>query len=312
MKRRILLVILAMGLAPAAVRADVKPHALCGEGMVLQQQSQANVWGTADQARKSHRDIPAARKRVDHDRCRPGEVAGFANGRHGHGGCTSVRDDHRGQQLYCLQERSRRRSLDLLRAIEHGTSSVAGSATRAIKECRQVRAAQSHAAQCLPSRRACAIDSANGDTSGTWTEAKPDDAGRDKFTAVGYFFGRNLQEARQVPVGLIHTSWGGTRIEAWMSEALALALCSRMGEAETQTAEGRQPQRRLGAVQRHDLSAAQLPRAGSDLVPGRKQRGQGLQIPHPSAGHDRELAGRFSKTPRSPFYFVQLATLSPP
>src|SRR5450755_3143363 len=52
MKRRILLCILAMGLAPAAVRADVKPHALCGEGMVLQQQSPAKVWGTAEQGEK--------------------------------------------------------------------------------------------------------------------------------------------------------------------------------------------------------------------------------------------------------------------
>jgi len=51
MKRRILLVILAIGLAPSA-RADVKPHALCGEGMVLQQQTKANVWGTADKGEK--------------------------------------------------------------------------------------------------------------------------------------------------------------------------------------------------------------------------------------------------------------------
>src|SRR5271165_706428 len=52
MKRRILIFILALGLAPAAVRADVKPHALCCEGMVLQQQSNAKVWGTADWGEK--------------------------------------------------------------------------------------------------------------------------------------------------------------------------------------------------------------------------------------------------------------------
>ena len=38
------------------------------------------------------------------------------------------------------------------------------------------------------------------------------------FSAVAYYFGRSLQRARQVPVGLIHTSWGGSPAEVWMSE----------------------------------------------------------------------------------------------
>lgn len=44
------------------------------------------------------------------------------------------------------------------------------------------------------------------------------------FTAVGYYFGRNLHEALGVPVGIIQTAWGGTRAEAWASaETLAKA-----------------------------------------------------------------------------------------
>ncbi|HEV7998302.1 MAG TPA: sialate O-acetylesterase [Planctomycetaceae bacterium] len=35
------------------------------------------------------------------------------------------------------------------------------------------------------------------------------------FTAVGYFFGRDLHEQLGVPIGLIESSWGGTRIEPW-------------------------------------------------------------------------------------------------
>ncbi len=43
------------------------------------------------------------------------------------------------------------------------------------------------------------------------------------FSAVGYYFGRDLQAARKVPVGLIQSDWGGSPAEAWMSrEALEI------------------------------------------------------------------------------------------
>lgn len=37
------------------------------------------------------------------------------------------------------------------------------------------------------------------------------------FSAVGYYFGRDLHEKLHVPIGLVHTSWGGTICEAWTS-----------------------------------------------------------------------------------------------
>ena len=55
--------------------------------------------------------------------------------------------------------------------------------------------------------------------SGTWSVCSPQTAGN--FSAVGYFFGRKIHQDMHVPIGLIHSSWGGTVCEAWTSaEAL--------------------------------------------------------------------------------------------
>ncbi len=48
-----------------------------------------------------------------------------------------------------------------------------------------------------------------------WQECSPDTIG--SFSAVGYYFGRSLHQELDVPVGLIHSSWGGTVAEAWVS-----------------------------------------------------------------------------------------------
>ena len=49
-----------------------------------------------------------------------------------------------------------------------------------------------------------------------WQEASPENAA--SFSAVAYFFGNQLQKILDVPVGMIHTSWGGSSVEAWMSK----------------------------------------------------------------------------------------------
>lgn len=50
---------------------------------------------------------------------------------------------------------------------------------------------------------------------GEWVECSPETV--KGFSAVGYFFGRDIHNNNQVPVGLIHTSWGGTVAETWIS-----------------------------------------------------------------------------------------------
>jgi sialate O-acetylesterase len=54
------------------------------------------------------------------------------------------------------------------------------------------------------------------DFEGKWEECNPESVS--SFSATAYFFGRILNQVLDVPIGLIQTSWGGTRIEPWLSE----------------------------------------------------------------------------------------------
>jgi sialate O-acetylesterase len=49
---------------------------------------------------------------------------------------------------------------------------------------------------------------------GKWAACSPDTVGN--FSAVGYFFGRQLHQTLGVPVGLINNAWGGSAAEAWV------------------------------------------------------------------------------------------------
>jgi sialate O-acetylesterase len=59
------------------------------------------------------------------------------------------------------------------------------------------------------------------DVQGHWTVCTPTTAAQ--FSAVAYFFGRELHRTLRVPVGLIHSSWGGTPAEAWTSHSALIA-----------------------------------------------------------------------------------------
>ncbi|MDO5980204.1 sialate O-acetylesterase [Flavivirga spongiicola] len=54
-------------------------------------------------------------------------------------------------------------------------------------------------------------------TTGKWLECNPETV--KSFSAVAYFFGRDLHKEIGVPIGLIHASWGGSGIQAWMDGA---------------------------------------------------------------------------------------------
>jgi sialate O-acetylesterase len=51
------------------------------------------------------------------------------------------------------------------------------------------------------------------EAAGKWVTCSPDAVA--KFSAVAYYFARELQRSAGVPVGIINSSWGGTPVEAW-------------------------------------------------------------------------------------------------
>jgi len=65
---------------------------------------------------------------------------------------------------------------------------------------------------------------AQTDVTGQWQEASPETV--KEFSATGYYFGRLLNQMINVPVGLVLSSWGGSSVEAWMTEDMLRAFPS--------------------------------------------------------------------------------------
>lgn len=59
------------------------------------------------------------------------------------------------------------------------------------------------------------------DVEGTWKVCDPQTV--PQFSAVGYFFSRDLHKDLDVPVGMIESAWGGTPAEAWTSREVLLS-----------------------------------------------------------------------------------------
>ncbi len=72
--------------------------------------------------------------------------------------------------------------------------------------------------------------SPQADCVGKWAACTPENVG--SFSAVAYFYGVELLEALDVPIGLISSNWGGTVCESWTSEATIEGL----GEFDQQLA----------------------------------------------------------------------------
>jgi sialate O-acetylesterase len=84
---------------------------------------------------------------------------------------------------------------------------------------------------------------------GGWKICSPQTVGA--FSAVGYFFARELTLKHRVPIGLIASNWGGTVAEAWMSESAIHAFGEFENELTTfkRTAQNPDSAQRVAAAQ---------------------------------------------------------------
>lgn len=190
--------------AAATAHADVKPHALCSEGMVLQQKTKATIWGTADKGEKvvvKFREAEASAVADEEGRWSVKIASGAAGGPFDltieGKNAVHYKNVLVGEVWVCSGQSN----------MEWTVNSCSESDKTFAKSAPHNPNLRMYTMKRIP------LAAPTTETAGTWTDAKPETVGG--FSAVGYFFGRDVQKALNVPVGLIHTSWGGTRAEAW-------------------------------------------------------------------------------------------------
>jgi sialate O-acetylesterase len=200
------IVLLAFG--PAA-EAAVKPHALFTDNMVLQQGRKVPVWGKADPGEKVTLTFNAQEVSADPDK---------------DGRWTAWLQPMKAGGPFDMTVRGQN-TLTLKNVMIGEVWVCSGQSNMAFSVKQSDNAAEAIANSNNPMIRLFTVDRATSDVpltelkGGPWVECGPQTV--PAFSAVAYFFGRDLQAAIKVPVGLIHTSWGGTPAQAWTArEAL--------------------------------------------------------------------------------------------
>jgi sialate O-acetylesterase len=195
--------------------ANVSPHALFCDHAVLQQERPIPVWGTADVGEPvsvSLGDHKVETKTGSDGRWRVELPEMKAGGPHtlvieGHNR-QEIQDVWIGEVWICSGQSNMERQLGPRSGQQPLVNWEQEAASANYPQIRQFAVART------PS------DTPLTDTNGSWDVCSPQTV--PNFTAVGYYFGRDLHRHLKVPIGLIHTSWGGTPAEAWTSkEALA-------------------------------------------------------------------------------------------
>ena len=144
-----------------------------------------------------------------------------------------------------------------------------------------------------------------------WKVCSPQTAA--DFTAVGYYFARHLQSEIKVPIGLIGSNWGGTRIEPWIPPvgfksvpALKTNFADKLDQFPAKRGNGVNHQSPLALY--NGMINPLLPYTikGALWYQGESNNGEGMLYHEKMKALIAGWRSVFNK-PELPFYYVQLA-----
>ncbi len=300
-KALVLPFVLLMSLAVCSVDAAIKLPAIIGNNMVLQRDEAVPVWGWDDPGTKVTVSMCDAK--------------------------VSATADDKGK--WCVQLPAMPAGGPYVITVE-GTNTVkvenvlvgevwicSGQSNMEWPVAASTNAAAEVAAADRPQIRHIKIehipaDKARDDvTSGGWQVTTPQTVGG--FTAVGYFFARHLQDQLKVPVGLIGSNWGGTRIEPWTPPAGFKAVPALKDISDNLD---KFPQKNADGSINHQTPLALYNGMIAGLVPygirgaiwyqGESNNGEGMLYAEKMKALISGWRSLWNK-PEMPFYFVQLA-----
>ncbi len=213
MKRSVKLAVLSflLSIGILSVHAEIKLPAIFNHSMVLQQQTDAALWGWSKPNTNVRVTTSWNNKRYTVKSNNKGfwklkvktPVAGFTpySVTISDGKAVTIENVLIGEVWLCSGQSNMEMPMKGFgnQPIEGGPEDIAYSTNDGIR--------------CFTAERVSHV-TPQEDCNGIWEVAGPEATPR--FTATGYYFARLLNRTLNIPVGLIHTSWGGSRIEAWM------------------------------------------------------------------------------------------------
>lgn len=211
-RQRLQLVAIFILVSAATAAADVKLPALISDNMVLQQGRQVAIWGWADAGEQVTVSLGEQKETATADSSGQWKVELGPLKKGGPFEMTvagkntlTIHNVLVGEVWVCSGQSNMEFAV-----WNHG---VFGGAKNADQE---VAAANYPLLRLFLVKKTVA-GKPQSDVQGQWVVASPTTVG--SFSAVGYFFGRDLHQAMKFPVGMIASSWGGTEAEAWTSDA---------------------------------------------------------------------------------------------
>jgi len=201
--KKIVSIIMVLGFAVTLASAEVRTAAVFSDNMVLQQGKAVAVWGWAD---------PGEKVRVTFGKCSGSAVADKQGNWKVSIGPLNVNSTGIELRVNTLIFKN---VLVGEVWVCSGQSNMGWKVTGAKNPAEEIADAKNYPLVRLFTVANVTSPTPLNDTKGEWTVASPESVGR--FSAVGYFFGRELHKNLKVPIGLINSSWGGTPAEAWTS-----------------------------------------------------------------------------------------------